>query len=70
MIDSANLCIFVCAVLTISFNQSTYQTEENSGVVQPVLVLINPSSTNITVQVIDKAVSAAGEQTTSCSTTF
>jgi len=39
--------------ITISFNQSTYSVNEDDGPAQPVLVLSNPSSTNITVQVSD-----------------
>ena len=35
----------------VSFNQSTYSTNENSGVMQVVLVLSNPLSTDITIQV-------------------
>ena len=35
----------------VSFNQSTYSTNENNGVTQVVLVLNNPSSTDITIQV-------------------
>ena len=39
--------------ITITFSQSTYNVNEDDGPVQPVLVLSNPSSTDITVQVRD-----------------
>ena len=38
--------------LTVSFNESTYIVNKNDGLVQPVLVLNESSSTDITVQVI------------------
>ena len=37
---------------TISLNQLTYVVNEDDGIIQPVLVLSNPSSTDITLQVI------------------
>jgi len=46
---------------TISFNQSTYSVDEDDGAAQPVLVLSNPSSTDITVQVRSKDKTATGE---------
>ena len=51
----------VVASLNVSFSQSTYSVNEYDGVVQPVLVLSNPSSTNITVQVRDNNNTATGE---------
>ena len=45
------ICI-VTVVATVTFNQSVYYIDEDIGVVQPVLILSKPSSTNITVQVI------------------
>jgi len=44
-------CTFI--VTTVSFSQSTYNINEGAGAAQPVLVLSNPSSTDITVQVRD-----------------
>ena len=38
---------------TVSFNQSMYSVDENEGPAQAVLVLSNPSSTSITIQVTD-----------------
>ena len=48
-------------MITVSFSQSTYSVNEDDGLVQPVLVLSNPSSTNITVQVRDTSNTATGE---------
>ena len=45
---------------TVSFNQSMYTINENEGPVQPVLVLSNPSSTDVTVQVTDGRGTATG----------
>ena len=47
------IVIVVTTITTIFFNQSTYSIDEDSGVVQLVLVLSNPLSTNVTVQVTD-----------------
>ena len=49
--------------LNVSFSQSTYSVNEDDGSVQPVLVLSNPSSTNITVLVIDDSDTATGKRT-------
>ena len=38
-----------------------YSVDEDDGPAQPVLVLSNPSSTDITVQVFDISVTAAGK---------
>ena len=43
------------------FNQSLYNVNEDAGPAQPVLVLTNPSSSDITVQVITEDGSATGE---------
>ena len=43
------------------FNQSMYSVNEDAGPVQPVLVISNPSSTDITVQVTNTDGSATGE---------
>ena len=49
--------------ITVTFNQSTYSVDEDNGLVQPVLILSNPSSTDITVQVITDDNTATGEWT-------
>ena len=43
------------------FNQTAYSINENAGPAQPALVLSNPSSTDITVQVFNTDGSATGE---------
>jgi len=48
-------------VANVSFSQSTYSVDEDDGPVQPVLVLSNPSSTDITVQVGSNDITATGE---------
>ena len=50
-----------CLDIILKFSQATYRANENTGSVQPVLVLSNPSSINITIQVKDSQVSAASE---------
>ena len=47
-------------VATVSFNKSAYSVNENEGPVQPVLVLNNPSSTDVTVEVTDEGGTATG----------
>ena len=51
---------FNLLVATISFSQSMYSVNENEGPVQPVLVLSDPSSTDVTVQVTDGMGTATG----------
>jgi len=46
---------------TVSFEQSTYNVKEDGGLAEPVLVLSNPSSINVTVQVFNMDGSATGE---------
>ena len=48
-------------VTSVNFSQSTYSVNENSGVIQPVLVLSNPSSTDITIEVTSTDGSATGK---------
>ena len=43
------------------FNQSIYSVNEDAALIQPVLVISNPSSTDITVQVTNTDGSATGE---------
>ena len=51
---------FNLVVANISFGQPMYSVNENEGPIQPVLVLSNPSSTDITVQVTDEEGTASG----------
>ena len=50
--------IFSFTDIILRFNQTTYRMNENDGSFQPVLVLSNPSLTDITIRVIDSEVSA------------
>ena len=52
--------LFLLAIM-VSFEQSMYSVNENAGPVQLVLVLSNPSSTDITVQVTTTDGSSTGE---------
>jgi len=45
----------------VSFERSLYSVDEDDGPAQPVLVLSNPSSTDITVQVLGSDGAATGE---------
>ena len=47
----------------MKFNQSTYNVDEDDGPVQPVLLLSNPSSTDITISVFSTDGSATGKDT-------
>ena len=49
---------------TINFMQQAYNVNEADGKVEPVLVLSNPSSTDLTVQVFSTDGSATGKQLT------
>ena len=46
---------------TVFFNQSTYTVDEHTGLVQPVLILSEPQSTEFTVLVIDHNHTATGK---------
>ena len=48
-------------LVTVRFSQSLYTVNENDGSVQPVLVLSNPASTDITVVVEDISYNASGK---------
>jgi len=50
----------LCLVPSVCFNQSTYTVDEDDGPAQPVLVLSNPLSTDITVQVNNSDDTARG----------
>ena len=58
------LIMFCCKLyteLTVQFNQSAYSVDESVGSAHPALVLSNPSSTDITMQVFSIGRSATGE---------
>ena len=52
---------FLLIDITVHFNPPTYSVSEGDVVAQPTLILSNPSSTNITVQVFNTDNSATGE---------
>ena len=56
--------LFCLIATTMSFAQPTYIVDEADGTVEPVLVLSNPSSSVITVQVFSTDGSATGKQLT------
>ena len=45
----------------VSFSVSMYLVDEDDGPAQPVLVLSNPQSIDITIQVFDTYISAIGK---------
>ena len=47
--------------VTVNFNQTKYLVNQRDGPVQPVIVLSNPSSIDITVRVISIDGTATGE---------
>ena len=49
--------------IVVSFEQMTYNIDEDNGPVQPVLVLSNPSSTTVTIEVLSMDESATGKYT-------
>jgi len=59
--DSYMLVYYILVLaIQVSFNHSAYEVNENSTQAQPVLVLSNPSSTDITVRVSTSNGSALG----------
>ena len=54
-----NPCVIIA--VTVRFEQPTYTVNETDGRVEPVLVLSNPSSSVITVQVFSTDGSATGK---------
>ena len=55
------LTSFLATAIMLFFNKTRYSVNETRGYVQAVLVLSNPSSTDITVQVTDNKDTATGE---------
>ena len=47
--------------ITVQFGQATYTSNENAGVVQVSLILSNPSSTDVNVQVFNTNITANGK---------
>ena len=55
--------VYSLTAISISFSQSSYSVNETVGSLQPVLVLSNPSSANITVIVLSDNDTATGKNT-------
>ena len=53
--------LLISHLVAVRFSQSTYSVDEDDGPAQPVLILSNPSSTNITVRVRSNDITATGE---------
>ena len=53
--------MYVVATIAIAFDQSTYSINEDVGYIQLTLVLSNPSSTDITIQVTTTDKTATGK---------
>ena len=47
--------------IVLRFNQTVYSVNEDDGIVQPVLVLSNPSSYDVTIQVNDDEITATSK---------
>ena len=47
--------------ITVTFNQSSYNVNEELVAVQPVLLFSNPSQSDITIQVVSTNISASGK---------
>ena len=48
-------------VATVSFDQLSYKVSEKDGEVQVMLVLSNPSSTDITIEIVNMNINTMGE---------
>ena len=55
------IIVLLCLAVMVFFSQSTYGVNEGAGRAQLVLVLSNPSSTDIAVQVRDTQKTATSE---------
>jgi len=49
------------SVIAVRFSRSLHIVNENDGPAQPILVLSKPSSTDITVKVLNTDITAIGE---------
>ena len=57
------LIIFLLLASAVKFSQLTYSVAEHNGSLQPVLILSNVLSTNITIQILDESNTAIGKCT-------
>ena len=55
------LMLYILSDIIVRFSKTTYSIDENNGPVQLTLILTNPSSIDITVQVKDNEVSATSK---------
>ena len=55
------VCSLFALATIVMFNQSMYNVDEDTGPAQLILVLSNPSSSDITVHVVTEDRSATGE---------
>ena len=53
--------LYLLVDIVLRFNQTVYRVNEDDGVVHPVLVLSNPSSYDVTIQVIDDEITATSK---------
>ena len=53
--------VYHLVAIIVMFSQTTYSVDEEAGLARPVLVLSNPSSSNITVQVSEQQGTATSE---------
>lgn len=58
------LCVAIILAISVNFSKSNYGVGENDGRVQAMLVLSNPSSTDVTIRVDTVDGEAMGESLT------
>ena len=63
------IVVYTSLAPIVTFDQSTSNVDEDDGPAQPVLVLSNPSSTDITINVFSTDGSATGKNTLCLSAT-
>ena len=61
LINFLQIYFIVLLVAIITFGQSAYSVDESSGIAQVTVVLSNPLSRDLTVEVINNNVTALGE---------
>ena len=61
LLNSIIIVTYVHVVTTVKFSQSVYNVNEDSGLVQLMLVLSNPVSFGFTVEVFNTNVTAIGK---------
>lgn len=56
-----NIPLTILLGTTVSFDHSTYSVSENDTMLRTILVLSNPSSTAITIQVLSSDINTTGK---------